>query len=64
MPGKARIEAFGALHHITMRGIERKAIFYGSSDRVNFLERLDRNIPETKTDWRQRFIVSRSLSVR
>jgi len=27
MPRKARIDAPGALHHIIIRGIERKAIF-------------------------------------
>ncbi len=32
MPRKARIEAPGALHHIIVRGIERKAIFKDSID--------------------------------
>jgi len=28
MPRKARIDAPGALHHIIVRGIERRKIFY------------------------------------
>ena len=40
MPRKARIDAPGALHHIIIRGIERKAIFYDNVDRENFLQRL------------------------
>ena len=49
MPRKARIDAPGALHHIIIRGIERKAIFKDSADRENFLERCSRIISETKT---------------
>ena len=40
MPRKARIDAPGALHHIIIRGIERKAVFKDSTDRDNFIERL------------------------
>jgi REP element-mobilizing transposase RayT len=49
MPRKARIDAPGALHHIIIRGIERKAIFKDNADRGNFIERLDRIISETET---------------
>ncbi len=35
MPRKARIDAPGALHHIILRGIERKAIFRDNTDRDN-----------------------------
>ena len=49
MPRKARIDATGALHHIIIRGIERKAIFKDNADRANFLERLGRIISETET---------------
>jgi REP element-mobilizing transposase RayT len=41
MPRKARIDAPGALHHIIIRGIERKPIFKDSQDYRNFIERLD-----------------------
>ena len=40
MPGQSRIDAPGALHHIIMRGIEKKPIFKDDADRDNLLERL------------------------
>jgi len=40
MPRKARIDAAGALHHIIVKGIERRRIFYDDNDRGNFLKRL------------------------
>jgi len=49
MPRQARIDAPGALHHIIIRGIERKAIFKDNADRASFLERLGRIISETET---------------
>lgn len=39
MPGKARIDAPGALHHIIVRGIKRRRIFSDDQDRDNFIER-------------------------
>ena len=49
MPRKDRIDATGALHHIIVRGIERRKIFYDDSDRDNFLERLGGVLTETGT---------------
>lgn len=49
MPRKARIDAPGALHHIIVRGIERKKIFYDDTDRDNFLQRLDDVLSDTHT---------------
>ncbi len=49
MPRQARIDAPGALHHIIIRGIERKAIFKDNADRANFLKRLALIISETET---------------
>ena len=49
MPRKARIDAPGALHHIIVRGIERKKIFYDDKDRDNFLQRLGNVLIETGT---------------
>jgi len=46
---KARIDAPGALHHIIIRGIERKAIFKDTADRENFFERFAHIISETET---------------
>ena len=48
MPRKARIDSPGALHHIIIRGIERKAIFKDNADRANFLKRLARTITEAE----------------
>ena len=39
MPRKGRIDAPGALHHIIIRGIEKKVIFRKDKDRVRFLSR-------------------------
>ena len=49
MPRKARIDAPGALHHIIIRGIERRAIFKNAADRSDFFNRLDKILPEPKT---------------
>jgi len=49
MPRKARIDAPGALHHIVIRGIERKAIFKDSIDYQNFIERLADILSESST---------------
>ena len=49
MPRKARIDAPGALHHIFVRGIERRKIFLDDFDRDNFLKRLDNVLAETAT---------------
>jgi putative transposase len=49
MPRKARIDAPGALHHIIIRGIEQRKIFYDDPDRNNFLKRLDVVLTETST---------------
>jgi len=40
MPRKSRIDAPGVLHHIIVRGIERKKNFKDDTDRVKLLERL------------------------
>jgi REP element-mobilizing transposase RayT len=49
MPRPARIDAPGALHHIIVRGIERKAIFKDHKDRANFLKLLGMVLSETVT---------------
>jgi REP element-mobilizing transposase RayT len=51
MPRRARIDAPGALHHIIVRGIERKAIFKDRHNRDNFLERLGTILTEPSTAW-------------
>ena len=49
MPRKARIDAPGALHHVIVRGIERRKIFLDDTDREDFIERLSNIIDETQT---------------
>ena len=49
MPRKARIDAPGALHHIIVRGINRRKIFFDDADRDNFLDRLGDILSDTKT---------------
>ena len=49
MPRKARIDMSGALHHLMIRGIERKRIFRDDQDRNNFLDRLGKILVESKT---------------
>jgi putative transposase len=49
MPRKARIDAPGALHHIIVRGIERRKIFYDADDQDNFLQRLGVILTQTGT---------------
>jgi len=47
MPRLARLDAPGVLHHVIIRGIERRKIFKDDKDRDNLLERLDVLIPLT-----------------
>jgi putative transposase len=49
MPRKARIDAPGALHHIIVRGIEKKAIFRKDRDREGFVARLGDVLSGTST---------------
>jgi len=49
MPRSARLDAPGVLHHIMIRGIERRKIFKDDKDREDFLARLEKLLPATKT---------------
>lgn len=49
MPRTARLDAPGILHHIIIRGFERRKIFRDDQDRENLLARLAKLLPETKT---------------
>lgn len=49
MPRLARLDAPGVVHHVIIRGIERRKIFRDSHDRNNFLERVSKLVPETNT---------------
>ncbi|MDL2122971.1 MAG: transposase [Deltaproteobacteria bacterium] len=49
MPRSARLDAPGVLHHIIIRGIERRNIFRDNKDRDNFIDRLSDLLPATQT---------------
>ena len=49
MPRIARLDTPGLLHHVMIRGIERRKIFRGNKDHEDLIERLSILLPETKT---------------
>ena len=49
MPRQSRLDAPGALHHIIVRGIERRKIFSDDRDRYDFIDRLGTIVEETDT---------------
>ena len=42
MPLQARLDAPGTLHHIIVRGIERRKIVYDDTGKLRFADRLGR----------------------
>ena len=48
MPRSARIDAPGVLHHIIIRGIERRKIF--RDDKDNLIDRLSILLSESRTE--------------
>jgi putative transposase len=49
MPRRSRLDAPGILHHVIVRGIERRPLFTRRADRQDFFERCGRLFPETGT---------------
>jgi putative transposase len=49
LPRRARIDAPGALHHVIVRGIERRKIFNDDRDRCDFLNRIGPILEQTQT---------------
>jgi putative transposase len=49
MPRTARLDAPGVLHHVMIRGIERRKIFRNDKDREDLIERLGILCPGTQT---------------
>jgi len=49
MPRQSRIDAPGAVHHIIVRGIARRAVFRDDHDRDRFIDRLGTLLIETET---------------
>ena len=47
MPRTARLDAPGVLHHVIIRGIERRHIYKDNKDRNDFLKRLEDLLGET-----------------
>ena len=50
MPRLARLDTPGIVHHIIIRGIERREIFRDNKDRNNMMDRLADLLPATHTD--------------
>ncbi len=49
MPRQARLDVAGTLHHIILRGIEKRPIFDDALDRETFVTRMGQLAVETKT---------------
>jgi len=49
MPRTARLDAPGILHHVMIRGIERRNIFRNNKDREDFISRMEVLCPATQT---------------
>jgi REP element-mobilizing transposase RayT len=49
MPRQSRLDAPGILHHVIIRGIERREIFQDRKDQDNLVGRLTELLPRTKT---------------
>ncbi|MGI0013697.1 MAG: transposase, partial [Nitrososphaera sp.] len=49
MPRQARLDSPGTLHHVIIRGIERRMIVEDGEDRENFVSRLGRLASESRT---------------
>jgi putative transposase len=49
MPRHARLDAEGVLHHIIVRGIERRLIFRDDTDKERFVERMGKIFTDTCT---------------
>lgn len=50
MPRQPRLDIPDLLHHVIVRGIERRVIFMDNTDRNDFVDRLPRLLPETGSD--------------
>ena len=49
MPRRARLDAPGTLHHVIVRGIEKRRIVNDVADRKNFVKRMGELSIGTKT---------------
>jgi putative transposase len=51
MPRQARLEAPGTLHHVIVRGIEKRRIVDDRTDRDNFVSRLGQIASQGSCGW-------------
>ncbi len=58
MPRLARLDAPGVLHHVIIRGMERRSIFEDNRDRDNLLKRLGELLPATQISCYARALLS------
>jgi REP element-mobilizing transposase RayT len=49
MPRQARLDAPGTLHHVIIRGIEKRKIVNGDADREEFVDRVGKNAQKSET---------------
>lgn len=49
MPRQARLDASGTLHHVIVRGIEKRKIVDDTTDRKNFVSRMGQIAADTDT---------------
>jgi hypothetical protein len=49
MPRRARLDVSGTLHHVIVRGIEKRRIVNDVADRKNFVKRMGELAAETGT---------------
>jgi len=49
MPRLARLDAPGVIHHVMIRGIERRKIFRNNKDRNDMMDRLADLLPAANT---------------
>jgi len=50
MPRQARLDTPGTLHHVILRGIEKKNIFDDTYDRTSMIARMEELVKETGTN--------------
>ncbi len=56
MPILARLDALGVLHHLMIRGIERRNIFRINKDREDLLDRLSKLMRRLLTELARRLV--------
>ncbi len=61
MPRGARLDAPGTLHHVMVRGIEKRSIVSDDRDRKDFLSRMGTLAAETQTNALRTVIAKNSV---